>query len=263
MYFKKKSYFQYALKKKLLAISSSITRDHWLDFSEKKFGSELVKDTKTLLNVLTMYVPLPVYWALLSQQASRWVFQATRMNGDIGWYTIKPDQMIVLGPLFTIILIPMFNKFIFPFLAKIGIRSSLQKMGCGMVCASLSFVISAYVEFKISQGSISILWLFPQYLMVAISEVLLWVANVAFAYTQAPLNMKSVITSFAYMSAAGGSVIVFTISGLRLFDSLVNEFLFYAFLMFVVTIFFVFLAKRYKYRDVSNIELDVENTEKM
>ncbi|XP_070506336.1 peptide transporter family 1-like [Chironomus tepperi] len=255
---------KYAMQKKLLNISPDAKHGHWLDFSEEKFGPELVQDTKILLNVLTMYLPLPIYWALLNQQASRWVFQATRMNGDIGWYTIKPDQMIVVGPLLIMIMIPLFNQIIFPILAKFGIKSTLQKMGCGMVCAALSFAMSAYVETKINEDYISILWLFPQYLIVAVSEVLLWVANVAFAYTQAPSNMKSVMTSSVYMSVAGGSLIVFAISGLRLFDSLVNEFIFYSFLMVIDTVLFVFLAKRYRYHDVHNptIHIDEEDPQK-
>lgn len=212
-----------------------------------------------------MYLPLPIYWALLNQQASRWVFQATRMNGDIGWYTIKPDQMIVIGPLLIMVLIPIFNEMIFPILAKVGIKSSLQKMGLGMVCAIISFIISACVEYQINHHYISILWLFPQYLCVAVSEVLLWVANVAFAYTQAPQSMKSVITSSVYLSVAGGSLIVFAISGLRIFDSLMYEFLFYTFLMSIDTLVFIFLAKRFKYSDVqsSTVKASEDASEKV
>lgn len=241
---------------KMLTVSASNKKFHWLDHSEDKFGPKLVRDTKAVLSILVMYIPLPIFWALLSQQSSRWVFMAARMNGDIGWYTLKPDQMIVLGPILIMILIPTFNTIIFPFLERFGIKSALQKMSLGMIAAGLSFIISAYIESQISSHDVSILWLFPQYLLIAISEVLLWVANVAFAYTQAPRSMKSVMTASVYMSVAGGSLIVFFISGFKIFGSLVHEFLFYACLMFIDIIVFAALAMRYKYVDSEALEND-------
>lgn len=131
---------------------------HWLDRAEDKFGPKLVRDTKIILNVLIVYLPLPFYWSLIQQQSSKWIFQATRMNGDIGFYTIKPDQMLVLGPMIITFLIPLFNKVLFPLLEKVGIKTPLQKMSLGMIFAAVSFIVSAYVESKISEAYISILW---------------------------------------------------------------------------------------------------------
>jgi hypothetical protein len=51
-------------------------------------------------------------------QGSRWTFQATRMNGQIGSWIIKPDQMQLLNPAFILILIPTFDRLIYPFLNK-------------------------------------------------------------------------------------------------------------------------------------------------
>jgi dipeptide/tripeptide permease len=100
--------------------------------------------------------------------------------------------------------------------------------------------------------------LIPQYILVATSEVLLWVANVAFAYTQAPQSMKSVMTAAVYMTVAGGSFIVFLISGLNIFDSQMYEFLFYACLMVLDTFLFGVLAVRYKYIDTENHAINNE-----
>lgn len=148
----------YSLKMKIRAKEKDFKVNHWLDWSEQKYGSKLLRDTKIILNVLIIYLPLPLYWSLIQQQSSKWIFQATRMNGDIGWYTIKPDQIVVFGPMLITFLIPLFNEIIFPFLEKIGIKSTLQKMSCGMICAALSFFMSAFVELKISNSNISIIW---------------------------------------------------------------------------------------------------------
>lgn len=138
--------------------ASEIKKDHWLDHSEQLFGSQLVNDTKRILKILVIYLPLFIFWALLNQQMSRWVFQASLMNGDLGWYTVKPDQMVVVGPFLILILLPLFNKYIFPFLEKFRLKTPLQKMGVGMFLAGVTFLCSAYVEHLIHQSHISILW---------------------------------------------------------------------------------------------------------
>jgi solute carrier family 15 oligopeptide transporter 1 len=40
------------------------------------------------------------------------------MNGDIGFYTIKPDQMPSINPLLIIIMIPLFESVIYPLFKK-------------------------------------------------------------------------------------------------------------------------------------------------
>lgn len=196
-----------------------------------------------------MYTPLPVFWALHSQQGSRWVFQATKMDGYIGIYTIKPDQMIVLNSFLGIVLIPIFEHFLYPFLARCGLKTSLQKMTLGGVLSSLAFAVAAIVEFQTQKTSTNILWMFPQYLILCAGEVLVYTANLNFTYTEAPSSMKSVMLGFSYLSVAGGSLIVILISGVAFFESQALEFLFFAGIAMLDIIVFGFLASRYKYRE--------------
>ena len=55
---------------------------------------------------------------LFLSKGSRWTFQATRMNGQVGSYVIKPDQMQLINPAFILILIPLFDQLIYPLFAK-------------------------------------------------------------------------------------------------------------------------------------------------
>lgn len=103
------------------------------------FGRKLVLETRILLNVLVLYLPLPFFWALFDQQGSRWTFQATRMDGDIGFYTIKPDQMQVVNPLLILIFIPLYEIAFYPLLNLIGIRRPLQKLTGGKMRIKLFF----------------------------------------------------------------------------------------------------------------------------
>ena len=145
------------MKSKFLSKNNK-KEEHWLDYSKIKFSDQLVEDTKRVLSVLIMYLPLFIYWALLNQQMSRWVFQASLMNGDVGFYTIKPDQMVMVGPLFVLILLPIFKSFVFPLLEKCGLRTPLKKMGIGMFLAVVTFLCSACVEFFIHRSYLSVLW---------------------------------------------------------------------------------------------------------
>jgi dipeptide/tripeptide permease len=232
-----------------------VKKKHFLDHAELRFGREFVTESKSILSVIIVFLPQIIFWALVQQQSSRWIFQAKKMDRVIGGLEIQPDQLVVFVPIFIVILVPIFEKFLFPQIAKIGITSPLQKMGCGMGCSVIAFLISAYIETQISEKSLSIFLLLPQYILIAAAEVFVWISSVQFAYSQSPAKMKSVMNSFVYLVVAFGNLIVLIISGTQIFDSQVYEFLFFALLMLLDAIAFVFIAMRYKYvADVNNSE---------
>ncbi|KAM5333296.1 solute carrier family 15 member 2 isoform 4-T4 [Glossophaga mutica] len=127
-------------------------RQHWLDWAAEKYPKQLITDVKALTRVLLLYIPLPMFWALLEQQGSRWTLQATRMNRNLGFIVLQPDQMQVLNPLLVLIFIPLFDLVIYPLVSKCGINfSSLRKMAVGMILACLAFAVVAVVEIKINE----------------------------------------------------------------------------------------------------------------
>ncbi|GAB0094456.1 peptide transporter family 1 [Sergentomyia squamirostris] len=126
-------------------------REHWLDYAEEKHGKQLITEIKTLFNVLVLYIPLPVFWALFDQQGSRWTFQATRMDGQVGALHLKPDQMQVINPALILIFIPLYDIIFYPLLSKIGIRRPLQKLTLGGILAGVAFIISAVLEIQLSK----------------------------------------------------------------------------------------------------------------
>uniref|UniRef100_A0A2K6EN78 Solute carrier family 15 member 2 n=1 Tax=Propithecus coquereli TaxID=379532 RepID=A0A2K6EN78_PROCO len=126
-------------------------RQHWLDWAAEKYPKQLVMDVKALTRVLFLYIPLPMFWALLDQQGSRWTLQATKMNGNLGFFVLQPDQMQVLNPFLVLVFIPLFDLVIYRLISKCGINfSSLRKMAIGMILACLAFAVAAAVEIKIN-----------------------------------------------------------------------------------------------------------------
>ncbi|XP_063081144.1 solute carrier family 15 member 2 isoform X2 [Cavia porcellus] len=126
-------------------------RQHWLDWAAEKYPTQLIMDVKALTRILFLYTPLPMFWALLDQQGSRWTLQATKMDGDLGFFVLQPDQMQVLNPFLVLVFIPLFDLVIYRLIAKCGINfSSLRKMAVGMILACLAFAVAAIVEIKIN-----------------------------------------------------------------------------------------------------------------
>lgn len=73
------------------------------------------------------------------------------MTGDVGGYSIKPDQMQVINPLLILLFIPLFDYFVYPVLAKVGIKRPLQKLTLGGILAGVAFMISGFVELKLEK----------------------------------------------------------------------------------------------------------------
>lgn len=169
------------------------------------------------------------------------------MNGDIGFYTIKPDQMILFNSLLGMMMLPVCDKILYPLLAKVGMTTCLHKMTIGGMLGVVSFTFSGIVEMVIADQYIHVLWLLPQYLMFALSENFFYIANLSFAYAESPPSMKSAMQAFAFITIALGNAIVALISGSRIFQSRAMELFFFAGILFVDQIIFGYLATRYKY----------------
>lgn len=131
---------------------SQRNKEHWMDYALVDTSAKMVRDTKYVLRVLILYIPLPLFWALFDQQGSRWTLQATRMNGYVGSVQIKPDQMQVFNPLLIVTLIPLFEATLYPCLRKYNINfSPLRRMTLGMILAGVSFILAAGVQLEMDK----------------------------------------------------------------------------------------------------------------
>lgn len=73
------------------------------------------------------------------------------MDGDLGFYTIKPDQMQVINPLLILVFIPLYEVIFYPLLNLIGIRRPLQKITLGGILAGVAFLCSMIVEINLEK----------------------------------------------------------------------------------------------------------------
>lgn len=128
-------------------------KSHWLNYAEDKYDKTLIEEIKSVLRVLLLFLPIPVFWALFDQQGSRWTFQATHMDGSLGYLgTIKPEQVQIINPFLILFLIPLFETVIYPLLAKCNLLTRpLQKMSAGGLLTALAFVVSGLLELQLQK----------------------------------------------------------------------------------------------------------------
>uniref|UniRef100_A0A915CQW9 Uncharacterized protein n=1 Tax=Ditylenchus dipsaci TaxID=166011 RepID=A0A915CQW9_9BILA len=153
---------------------TSRKRSHWLEYyfdthrcendpkclelqRKRKDGSVCQKrmfidDIKSLLRLLVMYLPVPMFWALYDQQGSSWTIQALQMKcrlwGDV---MLLPDQMQTLNAVLILAFIPMFQIIIYPLLGKcFKLTLTLRKMIGGGVLAAIAFLISAALQLQVN-----------------------------------------------------------------------------------------------------------------
>lgn len=67
-------------------------------------------------------------------------------------------------------------------------------------------------------NSVHILWLLPQYIAIAMAEVMFCVTGLEFAFTQAPSTMKSLLQAVALLTIAFGNFIIVIIAKAKLFE---------------------------------------------
>ncbi|XP_067392890.1 solute carrier family 15 member 1 [Emydura macquarii macquarii] len=127
-------------------------REHWLDWASEKYDKRLITQTKMVLRVLFLYIPLPMFWALFDQQGSRWTIQATTMDGNFGAIQIQPDQMQTVNPILIVVMVPVVDAVVYPLIKKCHINfTPLRRITVGMLLASLAFVAAALVQVQIDK----------------------------------------------------------------------------------------------------------------
>ncbi|KAJ0096048.1 hypothetical protein Patl1_16603 [Pistacia atlantica] len=127
-----------------------------------------------------------------------------------------PSASIRVIPLvFMAVLIPIYEFLVIPIARKITGNPSgitqLQRVGVGLVLSIIPMTVASFVEVKRRDQSIknpfkpiSLFWLSFQYSIFGLADTFTIVGLMEFFYKEAPLSMKSLSTSFAWLSLSFG-----------------------------------------------------------
>lgn len=202
----------YALQK---AFSRKPGQKVWEAVAEK-YSPEAIDGIKAIYRILIVFAFTPIYWALWDQNLSEWVLQATRLDLTIyGNVKIMPEQINFVNPLFLVLLIPVFTSVIYPAFEKMGIKvTPLRKIGAGLVTIGLCFLIIANVQAAIDRGEHpSVWWQILAYVILAMSEILVSLTCLEYAYTQSPPSMKSTASALYLLGISLGNLFVSLVNG--------------------------------------------------
>lgn len=179
-------------------------------------GSLRGEGLRALGRLAIIFAFVAVFWALFDQTGSSWVLQAGKMEQTLWGFPVLPSQIQAANPLLILLLTPLFQYGLYPWLERYVRFTALRKIGFGMFLAGLSFVLAAAIQEAIDAGGRpSIAWQLLDYLVLTSAEVMVSITCLEFAYTQAPRLMKSLIMAFFLLSVAAGN----------LFTGLVNFFI--------------------------------------
>ena len=228
-----------------------------------KYSPKSIDAIQAVYRILAVFAFTIIFWALWDQNLSEWVLQATRLNLTLaGNFKILPEQINFINPLFLVLLIPVFNSLIFPFLEKRGIKPTpLRKIGAGLVIIGLSFVIIALLQEGIDAGGKpSVWWQILAYILLAASEILVSVTCLEYAYTHAPKSMKSTMSALYLLGISAGNLLVGLINGNIVSKGFFSQFtgakyywLFIGILA-VTFLLFLFIAKRLPEKSYVGVE---------
>jgi len=235
-----------------LAVVSSAWRHRgrarqFLDGARSEHPQEAVEGVKAVFRVLSIFAFVPFFWMLFDQKASTWVVQARSMDLRIGPFNFEPSQMQLVNPALVMLLIPFTTGILYPAFKQIGWElKPLRRMPIGLALGATSFVIAGLLNIPVSAGErLSVLWQIVPYVVLTVSEILVSVTGLEFAYTQAPRTMKSVIQSFWNLTTAAANLAVAIVSALTFFHG-TALFFYYAGFAYLAAVGLALVARRYK-----------------
>ncbi|MGZ5021999.1 MAG: POT-type proton-dependent oligopeptide transporter [Chthoniobacterales bacterium] len=176
-----------------------------------KHPAQAIAGVRAVLRVLVLFALVTPFWSLFDQKASTWVLQADAMTKP-SWF--QSSQMQALNPALVMLLIPFNNFVLYPALRRFGYEvTALRRMTAGIAFAALSWIVVGFMQLVLDGGhAFSITWQVLPYALLTLGEVLVSATGLEFAYSQAPLAMKSAIMAFWNLSVTIGNLWVLVVN---------------------------------------------------
>ncbi|KAL5182735.1 Protein NRT1/ PTR FAMILY 4.5 [Glycine soja] len=174
-----------------------------------------VEEVKILTRMMPILLSTIIMNTSLAQLQTFSIQQGTLMNTYIGKLNIPAASIPIIPLVFMTLLIPVYEFAFIPLVRRItghpnGI-TELQRVGVGLVLSAISMVIAGVIEVKRkhefndhNQHRISLFWLSFHYAIFGIADMFTLVGLLEFFYKEAPQGMRSLSTSFSFLSLSIG-----------------------------------------------------------
>nr|XP_034979857.1 solute carrier family 15 member 3 [Zootoca vivipara] len=204
---------------------------------------ENIANFQVIMKILPVLLTLIPYWMVYFQMQSTYylqglhlyipnIFQRSQQNNSAfsvaedGHYTFPDAWLLLANVVVLLVLVPLKDRVIDPFLSKRKLLpSALKRMALGMFFGLASVVVAGVLESErlkyVNNGTISqrigkdvynaaplyIWWQIPQYLLIGISEIFASIPGLEFAYSEAPKSMQGAIMGLFFFISGVGSLL--------------------------------------------------------
>uniref|UniRef100_A0A0D9VHK2 Major facilitator superfamily (MFS) profile domain-containing protein n=1 Tax=Leersia perrieri TaxID=77586 RepID=A0A0D9VHK2_9ORYZ len=172
-----------------------------------------VEEVKMVVKLLPIWSTCILFWTIYSQMTTFSVEQATRMDRHLtaaAGFTIPAGSLSVFLFLSILLFTSLNERLLVPISRRLTGRpqglTSLQRVGAGLLLATLAMAVSALVEKKRRDSAIPIsaFWLVPQFFLVGAGEAFAYVGQLEFFIREAPERMKSMSTGLFLVTLSMG-----------------------------------------------------------
>ncbi|KAG8733159.1 hypothetical protein FRC10_000378 [Ceratobasidium sp. 414] len=198
---------------------------------KKKLGLPTWDDTfvdemKRTMNAVKVFVFYPL-WILDTMYA--WFCRYNQMTnnivsqaGTMSTHGVPNDILQNIDPIAIIIIIPLMDRIVYPGLRRLGwVVRPIQRITFGFMLAALAMVYTAVLQnaiYRTNPCGKSVttcdtpshlnVWLqTPAYVLIAASEIFASITGLEYAFTKAPLRMKSlVMAAFLFTTAIANAI---------------------------------------------------------
>jgi len=195
-------------------------RPSWMTFDDA-----WVDEVRRGFAACSVFLWFPLYWLTYNQLNNNLTSQAAvmKLNG------LPNDVLSNLDPFALIILIPICDLFLWPYLRKVNIKfTPIKKITWGFYTGSMAMIWAAVIQAYIYKQSecgkfasgmladgvtpcapvgINVWAQTGSYVLIAISEILASITGLEYAFSKAPKNMRSLVMSvFLFQSAISAAI---------------------------------------------------------
>ncbi|OKL61511.1 hypothetical protein UA08_03100 [Talaromyces atroroseus] len=194
------------------------------------WDDSFVDDLRGAIASCKIFILYPIYWAAYLQFLTNFISQAATMET----HGIPNDIMPNIDTMTVLIILPILDRVVFPFLRRLGIPvRHVDRITMGFLVCGASMLYAAFVQRAIYAAppcydhprapeclggnvpnQVSIFLQSPAYVLIAVSEILASVSGIEYAYAQAPASMKSIIMAVYLSAGSAGALIAMTVSPL-------------------------------------------------
>ncbi|KAJ7352072.1 peptide transporter PTR2B [Mycena albidolilacea] len=200
------------------------------------WDDEFVGEVHRTLSACKVFLFFPIFWLCYSQ-----------IDGNLGTVAAgmtlqgTPNDLIQnLNPISIIIMIPIFERGIYPLLRRRGINfSPIKRITAGFFVAGLAMVYASVLQHFLYKTSpcdndqpsactdadgnpaaspINVWVVSGPYILVGMAEIFANITSLEYAYTKAPVRMKSVVMAFSQLQTALASALNFALVDVNVED---------------------------------------------